>query len=242
MTDRVLVFDTTLRDGEQSPGASMTLEDKLMLAHQLERLKVDVIEAGFPMSSDGDFESVKIIAKEAESATIAGLARSSKGDIDRCWEAVQYAKHPRIHVFIATSDIHLKYKLKKTRKEVLKAACDAVSYAKSLCPNVEFSAEDATRSDLAYLRDVVEAVIDVGADVVNIPDTVGYTFPTEYGQTMRYLRENVPNIHKTILSVHCHNDLRWPIRSARFRTVPGRWNAPSTGSASGRATPRWKRS
>jgi 2-isopropylmalate synthase len=135
------------------------------------------------------------------------LARSSKGDIDRCWEAVQYAKNPRIHVFIATSDIHLKYKLKKTRKEVLKAACDAVSYAKSLCPNVEFSAEDATRSDLAYLRDVVEAVIEVGADVVNIPDTVGYTFPTEYGQTMRYLRENVPNIHKTILSVHCHNDL-----------------------------------
>ncbi len=207
MRDRVLVFDTTLRDGEQSPGASMTINDKLMLARQLERLKVDVIEAGFPISSDGDFESVRRIAKEAKTATIAGLARAGKMDIDRCWDAVRHAKKPRIHVFIATSDIHLKYKLKKTRREVLKAARDAVSYAKSLCPNVEFSAEDATRSDLPYLCEVVKAVIDEGADVVNIPDTVGYTFPSEYGQTIRYLRENVPNIDKTILSVHCHNDL-----------------------------------
>jgi 2-isopropylmalate synthase len=207
MTDRVLVFDTTLRDGEQSPGASMTISDKMMLARQLARLNVDVIEAGFPISSDGDFESVKRIAKEVKSVVIAGLARAGKGDIDRCWEAVRYAAKPRIHVFIATSDIHLKYKLKKTRKEVLKAARQAVAYAKSLCPNVEFSAEDATRSDLQYLCEVVEAVIDEGADVVNIPDTVGYTFPSEYGQTIRYLRENVPNINKTILSVHCHNDL-----------------------------------
>ena len=142
MTDRVLVFDTTLRDGEQSPGASMTISDKMMLARQLERLNVDVIEAGFPISSDGDFESVKRIAKEVRSVVIAGLARAGKGDIDRCWEAVRYAAKPRIHVFIATSDIHLKYKLKKTRKEVLKAARQAVAYAKSLCPNVEFSAED----------------------------------------------------------------------------------------------------
>ena len=207
MRDRVLVFDTTLRDGEQSPGASMTINDKLMLARQLERLKVDVIEAGFPISSDGDFESVRSIAKEAKTATIAGLARAGKMDIDRCWDAVRYAKKPRIHVFIATSDIHLKYKLKKTRKEVLKAAREAVAYAKSLCPDVEFSAEDATRSNLQYLCEVVQAVIEEGADVVNIPDTVGYTFPSEYGQTIRYLRENVPNIHKTVLSVHCHNDL-----------------------------------
>ena len=207
MTDRVLVFDTTLRDGEQSPGASMTINDKMMLARQLERLKVDVIEAGFPISSDGDFESVKSIAKEVRSVTIAGLARASKGDIDRCWDAVRHAAKPRIHVFIATSDIHLKYKLKKTRKEVLKAASQAVAYAKSLCPDVEFSAEDATRSNLSYLCDVVEAVIEAGANVVNIPDTVGYTFPSEYGETILYLRKNVPNIEKAILSVHCHNDL-----------------------------------
>ena len=207
MTDRVLVFDTTLRDGEQSPGASMTIEEKLMLAQQLERLRVDVIEAGFPISSDGDFESVRRIAEQVRTITIAGLARASKGDIDRCWEAVQHAAKPRIHVFLATSDIHLKYKLKKSREEILREAREAVAYAKSLCPDVEFSAEDATRSDLAYLCQVVEAVIDAGANVVNIPDTVGYTIPTEYAETIRHLRNHVPNIGKTILSVHCHNDL-----------------------------------
>jgi 2-isopropylmalate synthase len=207
MTDRVLVFDTTLRDGEQSPGASMTISDKLMLARQLERLKVDIIEAGFPISSDGDFESVRRIAQEVRSVSIAGLARAGKLDIDRCWEAVRGAAKPRIHVFIATSDIHLKYKLKKTRSQVLEAARSAVAYAKSLCPNVEFSAEDATRSDLKYLCQVIQAVIEEGADVVNIPDTVGYTFPTEYGHTIRYIKENVSNIAKAIISVHCHNDL-----------------------------------
>jgi 2-isopropylmalate synthase len=207
MTDRVLVFDTTLRDGEQSPGASMTIADKLMLAHQLERLRVDVIEAGFPISSDGDFESVRSIAEQVRTVTIAGLARASKGDIDRCWAAVQYAAKPRIHVFIATSDIHLKYKLKKSREEVLNDAKEAVVYAKSLCPDVEFSAEDSTRSDLSYLCKVVEAVIQAGANVVNIPDTVGYTIPTEYAERICYLRNHVPNIGKTILSVHCHNDL-----------------------------------
>lgn len=207
MTDRVLVFDTTLRDGEQSPGASMTIADKLMLAHQLERLRVDVIEAGFPISSDGDFESVRSIAEQIRSVTIAGLARSNKGDIDRCWAAVRNAAKPRIHVFIATSDIHLKYKLKKSREEVLNDAREAVIYARSLCPDVEFSAEDSTRSDLPYLCRVVEAVIDAGANVVNIPDTVGYTIPTEYAERILYLRDHVPNIGKTILSVHCHNDL-----------------------------------
>jgi 2-isopropylmalate synthase len=207
MTDRVLVFDTTLRDGEQSPGASMTIEDKLMLAHQLERLQVDVIEAGFPISSDGDFESVRRIAQEIRTVTIAGLARSNKGDIDRCWDAVQYAGKPRIHVFIATSDIHLKYKLRKSREDVLADARWAVKYAKSLCADVEFSAEDSTRSDLPFLCQVIEAVINAGANVVNIPDTVGYTIPTEYAERIRYIYKNVPNIDRTILSVHCHNDL-----------------------------------
>jgi 2-isopropylmalate synthase len=207
MIDRVLVFDTTLRDGEQSPGASMTISEKLMLAQQLERLRVDVIEAGFPISSEGDFESVRRIAEQIRTITIAGLARAKQLDIDRCWEAVRNAAKPRIHVFLATSDIHLKYKLKKTRDEVLKEAREAVAYAKSLCADVEFSAEDSTRSDLAYLCEVVEAVIDAGANVVNIPDTVGYTIPTEYAERIRYLRTHVSNIDKAILSVHCHNDL-----------------------------------
>jgi 2-isopropylmalate synthase len=207
MTERVLVFDTTLRDGEQSPGASMTISDKMMLAQQLERLRVDVIEAGFPKSSDGDFESVRSIAQRVRTITIAGLARAGKEDIDRCWEAVRHAAMPRIHVFLATSDIHLKYKLKKTRDEVLTEARQAVGYAKSLCRDVEFSAEDSTRSDMDYLCRVVEAVIDAGATVVNIPDTVGYTIPAEYAERIRYLRSHVPNIGKAVLSVHCHNDL-----------------------------------
>lgn len=207
MTDRVLVFDTTLRDGEQSPGASMTISEKMMLAKQLERLKVDVIEAGFPISSEGDFESVRRIAEEIRTVTIAGLARARQGDIDRCFEAVRHAAKPRIHVFLATSDIHLKYKLKKTREEVLKDSVEAVAYAKSLCPDVEFSAEDSTRSDLKFLAEVVEAVINAGANVVNVPDTVGYTTPTEYAKRIRYLFDNVSNIERTILSVHCHNDL-----------------------------------
>ena len=185
----------------------MTISEKLMLAAQLERLRVDVIEAGFPISSDGDFESVRSIAEKIRTITIAGLARASKGDIDRCWAAVRGAAKPRIHVFIATSDIHLKYKLKKSREEVLKEARQMVAYAKSLCPDVEFSAEDSTRSDLPYLCKVVEAVIEAGANVVNIPDTVGYTVPTEYAERISYLRSHVPNIGKTILSVHCHNDL-----------------------------------
>jgi 2-isopropylmalate synthase len=207
MTNRVLVFDTTLRDGEQSPGASMTIGDKMMLAQQLERLRVDIIEAGFPISSEGDFESVRSIAEKIRSVTIAGLARASKGDIDRCWEALRPAANPRIHVFLATSDIHLKYKLKKTRDEVLADAREAVAYARSLCADVEFSAEDSTRSDLPFLCRVVEAVIDAGATVVNIPDTVGYTIPNEYAERIQYLYSHVPNIGRAILSVHCHNDL-----------------------------------
>jgi 2-isopropylmalate synthase len=207
MDNRVYIFDTTLRDGEQSPGASMNIEEKLLLARQLERLRVDVIEAGFPISSDGDFESVKRIAEEVRTVTIAGLARAGKLDIDRCWEAVQYAAKPRIHTFIATSDIHLKYKLKKTREQVLQDAREAVRYARTLCPDVEFSAEDASRTDLDYLCSVLEAVIDAGARVVNIPDTVGYAIPAEFGERIKYLRGRVKNIDRAIMSVHCHNDL-----------------------------------
>jgi 2-isopropylmalate synthase len=207
MTDRVHIFDTTLRDGEQSPGASMNFEEKLLLARQLERLRVDVIEAGFPISSDGDFESVKRISQEIRTVTIAGLARAAKLDIDRCWEAVQYAAKPRIHTFIATSDIHLKYKLKKSREVVLCDAFEAVRYARSLCDDVEFSAEDASRTDIDFLCQVVEAVIEAGARVVNIPDTVGYAVPDEYGERIRALRTRVRNIDRAILSVHCHNDL-----------------------------------
>lgn len=207
MGNRVHIFDTTLRDGEQSPGASMDIEEKLLLAKQLERLKVDVIEAGFPISSEGDFESVKRVAEEVQTVTIAGLARANKMDIDRCWEAVRHSPKPRIHTFIATSDIHLKYKLKKTREEVLKDAREAVRYAKSLCPDVEFSAEDASRSNLDYLCAVLQAVIEEGATVVNIPDTVGYAIPEEFGSRIRYIRSKVSNLDSAILSVHCHNDL-----------------------------------
>ncbi len=207
MSDRVFIFDTTLRDGEQSPGASLNFEEKLLLARQLEKLHVDVIEAGFPISSDGDFESVSRIAEEIRTVSVAGLARASKLDIDRAWEALKHAAKPRIHTFIATSDIHLKHKLKKTREEVLEDARQAVLYARSLCDDVEFSAEDASRTDLDYLCQVVEAVIEAGANVVNIPDTVGYAIPLEYGNRIAYLRSHVKNIDKAILSVHCHNDL-----------------------------------
>ena len=207
MTNRVFIFDTTMRDGEQSPGASMTINEKLMLAEQLERLRVDVIEAGFPISSEGDFESVRSVAEKIRTLTVAGLARAVKGDIDRCWDAIRNAAKPRIHLFLATSDIHLTHKLKKTREEALEISREMVAYAKSLCPDVEYSAEDATRTDLAYLARVTEAVIDAGANVVNIPDTVGYTAPSEYAERIRYLYDHVPNIGRTILSVHCHNDL-----------------------------------
>jgi 2-isopropylmalate synthase len=207
MTERIFIFDTTLRDGEQSPGASMNIAEKLLLARQLEKLRVDVIEAGFPISSDGDFESVKRIAEEIRSVSIAGLARAAKIDIDRAWEALSKAAKPRIHTFIATSDIHLRHKLKKSREEVLNDAVQAVRYAKSLCGDVEFSAEDSSRTDRDYLCKVVEAVIEAGATVVNIPDTVGYAVPAEFGETIRYLYSHVPNIGKAVLSVHCHNDL-----------------------------------
>jgi len=207
MADRIIVFDTTLRDGEQSPGCSMNVDEKLKMARQLERLGVDVIEAGFPVASTGDFEAVRSIAGVVEHAVVAGLCRAVVSDIDRGWEAICEARKPRIHTFIATSDIHLAHKLKKTRNQVLREAVLAVTHAKSLCPDVEFSCEDASRSDINFLCEIIEAVIDAGAGVVNLPDTVGYAVPEEYGAMFASIRGRVPNIARAVLSAHCHNDL-----------------------------------
>lgn len=207
MSERVYIFDTTLRDGEQSPGVSLNVQEKLEIARQLARLNVDVIEAGFPVASPGDFAAVQAIAKEVKGPVIAGLARASLSDIDRAWEALQYAEKPRIHTFIATSDIHMKYKLQKSRDEVLAIAVKAVKHAKSYTHDVEFSAEDAFRSDLYFLCEVIQAVIEAGATVINIPDTVGYATPYEFGKFIADIRERVKDIGRIILSVHCHNDL-----------------------------------
>jgi 2-isopropylmalate synthase len=204
----IRIFDTTLRDGEQAPGNSMNIEEKLRIARQLQKLNVDVIEAGFPIASDGDFEAVKKVAQTIKGPEIAGLCRSSEKDIDRAWEALKYAGDKgRIHTFIATSDIHMKYKLQMEPAKVLASAVKAVKRAASYTPNVEFSCEDAVRTRLPFLAEVVEAVIAAGATTVNIPDTVGYTIPFEYFNIIKYLKDNVPNIDKAIISVHCHNDL-----------------------------------
>jgi 2-isopropylmalate synthase len=203
----VKIFDTTLRDGEQSPGATMTLEEKLRVAEQLAHLNVDIIEAGFPAASPGDLLSVKEIARCTRGVAIAGLARALISDIDAAWEAVRQAEQPVIHVFLATSEIHLKHKLKVSREEALQQIKTAVSHAYSLCPTIEFSAEDATRSDWDYLCTVVEAAIKAGASTINIPDTVGYTTPMEYEALFRYLQEHVPGIENVTLSAHCHDDL-----------------------------------
>jgi len=205
--ERILIFDTTLRDGEQSPGASLNIKEKLEVAEQLERLGVDIIEAGFPVSSPGDFEAVKEISRKVRKPVIAGLARATKKDIDICWEAIRYARSPRIHTFIATSDIHLKYKLRKSREEVLKEAVAAVRQARKFTDNVEFSAEDAVRTDPDFLCRVVEETIEAGATTINIPDTVGYALPEEFGRIVSMVIERVPNSHKATISVHCHNDL-----------------------------------
>ena len=204
----IKIFDTTLRDGEQAPGNSMNIEEKLRIAKQLQKLNIDVIEAGFPIASDGDFEAVKKIAQTIKGPQIAGLCRSSDKDIDRAWEALKYAgERGRIHTFIATSDIHMKYKLKMEPGRVLEAAVKAVKRAAAYTPNVEFSCEDAVRTRLPFLAEVVEAVIAAGATTVNIPDTVGYTVPFEYYNIIKYLKDNVPNIEQAVISVHCHNDL-----------------------------------
>src|SRR4029453_3821554 len=205
--DRIAIFDTTLRDGEQAPGFSMNVEEKLKMARQLERLQVDVVEAGFPIASEGDFEAVKKISAEIRSVTIAGLARAVPADIGRCWQALENAARPRIHTFLATSDIHLKYKFNKTRGEALDVAVRAVERARKLGDEVEFSAEDAGRTEINYLCTVFDAVIDAGATIVNVPDTVGYQTPAEYGQLIRTLRERLKNAERITISTHCHDDL-----------------------------------
>ncbi|MFH1537808.1 MAG: 2-isopropylmalate synthase [bacterium] len=205
--ERIIIFDTTLRDGEQSPGATMNAEEKVRVAQQLARLNVDVIEAGFPVSSPGDFEAVEAIAKNVEGPVICGLARTDRDDIDRAWMAVQHAAKARIHTFVATSEVHMKKKLNKTPKQVMGMAVSGVKYAKQFTDDVEFSPEDAVRSKFDFLCEVVEKAIDAGATTVNIPDTVGYSTPAEFGELIRRLIKNVPNSKKAIISVHCHNDL-----------------------------------
>ncbi|MDF1580363.1 MAG: 2-isopropylmalate synthase [Desulfuromonadales bacterium] len=205
---RIKIFDTTLRDGEQSPGASMNIEEKLRIAHELEKMNVDIIEAGFPIASIGDFEAVRKVAQTIKGPEIAGLCRSNFKDIDRAWEALQYAgERGRIHTFIATSDIHMERKLQMAPEQVLETAVAAVKHAVSYTPNVEFSCEDAVRTRLPFLARMVEAVITAGATTVNIPDTVGYAMPFEFFNIIKYLKDNVPNINNAVISVHCHNDL-----------------------------------
>jgi 2-isopropylmalate synthase len=205
--DKVIIFDTTLRDGEQAAGGNLNAREKLEIAKQLEKLNVDVIEAGFPMSSPGDFAAVRMIAQEVRRPTICGLARAHKDDIDRAWEAVKEAAHPRIHVFLSASDVHLVYQLKKSREEVLETARAMVARAKTYCPDIEFSPMDASRTEPEYMYKILEAVIDAGATTVNIPDTVGYAIPGEFGKLIQGIVENVPNIDRAVISVHCHNDL-----------------------------------
>jgi 2-isopropylmalate synthase len=207
MSERVLIFDTTLRDGEQSPGASMNRQEKMQIARQLERLGVDIIEAGFPASSEGDRESVAAIAKEIKKARVVGLARSNALDIDTAWKAVEGAEIPGIHTFLATSEIHMRHKLQMSPQEVIDLAGDAVRLARSYSDWVEFSCEDATRSDPAFIVQVIQTAVDEGAGTINIPDTVGYAYPDEMADLIKYVRANVRGIENVILSVHCHNDL-----------------------------------
>jgi 2-isopropylmalate synthase len=203
----VKIFDTTLRDGEQSPGVNLNQLEKLEIAKQLERFGVDMLEAGFPASSQGDFEAVRAIARSMKNVSVAGMARAVKSDIDISWDALKDAQEPRLHIVLATSPIHMQYKLNKTPEEVIELAVNMVSYAAKKFPHVEWTAEDASRSDLDFLVRIIEKVIDAGATVIMLPDTVGYSTPEEYGYLFRYVKENVRNIHKVSLSAHCHNDL-----------------------------------
>ena len=217
----IVVFDTTLRDGEQSPGASMNLQEKLEVARALVDLGVDVIEAGFPIASPGDFEAVREIAKLVKGSTVCGLARCVNGDIDRAWEALKEAEDPRIHVFLATSAIHREFKLRMSQEEIIARAVGGVKRAKGYCSNIEFSPEDACRTEIDFLCKVVEATIDAGATTINIPDTVGYTTPTEMTKRIRTLYERVPNIEKAVISIHCHNDLGMAVANSLAAIVAG---------------------
>jgi len=205
--NRVYIFDTTLRDGEQVPGCQLTTPEKIEIARELEELGVDIIEAGFPISSPGDFQSVVEISRSVTYPTVCALTRANRGDIDVAVESLRYAKRPRIHTGIGSSDMHIKHKFNSTREDILARAVDAVKYAKQFVEDIEFYAEDAGRADIEYLAKMIEAVIAAGATVVNIPDTNGYCLPNQYGEKIRYLKENVQNIDKAIISAHCHNDL-----------------------------------
>ena len=207
MSKKIIIFDTTLRDGEQSPGASLTTQEKLIIAKQLAKLGVDIIEAGFPISSEGDFESVKLIAQTVRGPTICGLARTTKEDIKRAWEAVKYAEKPRIHTFIATSQVHIEKKLRKSKEEVLEMVTEAIEYAKSLCDDIEFSPEDAARTDIDYMCEVVRTAILAGATTINIPDTVGYAEPEEFGKRIKAVFDKIKEAKDVVISIHCHNDL-----------------------------------
>jgi 2-isopropylmalate synthase len=221
MRERIIIFDTTLRDGEQSPGASMDTRAKVEVARQLERLGVDVIEAGFPISSPGDLEAVRAVSAAVSKPIVAGLARSVAGDIDAAAKAVEKAKKPRIHVFLATSKIHMRYKLKKAEEEILRLAVESVKYAKKFVDDVEFSPEDASRTELNFLAQVFDAVVDAGALTVNIPDTVGYAVRDEFGSVIKHLHENTRNGRKAVISVHCHNDLGLAVANSLEAIVNG---------------------
>jgi len=212
--DKIIIFDTTLRDGEQAPGASLNQKEKLEIAHELAQLGVDIIEAGFPISSEGDFAAVKAVAKIIKGPVICALARAIEKDIDAAYQAVKFSKRPRIHVFLATSKIHMQYKLKKAEDEILCLAVASVKYAKKYCSNIEFSPEDASRTEREFLFKVVESVIEAGATTVNIPDTVGYADAVEFGNLIKEIKENVPNIDKAVISVHCHDDLGLAVASS----------------------------
>lgn len=207
MARRIFIFDTTLRDGAQSPGVGLSVQEKLEIAKQLARLNVDVIEAGFPASSPGEFEAVRTVAEKISGPAIAGLARVALSDIDSCWEAVKASKRPRIHTFIATSDVHMKYKLRMTPEQVLDAVDRGVRHARHYCQDVEFSPEDASRTDLGFLLQVIAVAVKAGAQVINIPDTVGFAIPEEFGRFIKSIIDGVPGMDQTVLSVHCHNDL-----------------------------------
>jgi len=219
-SEQVLIFDTTLRDGEQSPGCSMDTDEKLAIAHQLERLGVDIIEAGFPIASHGDFEAVHRVASEIRGSRIAALARCVRNDIDTAAEALKGAARPRIHTFLATSDIHLAFKLKMSRQDALRTARECVAHARSLCDDIEFSPEDATRSDPDFLCEVLQAAVDSGATTLNIPDTVGYTMPEEYGRLIRKIRETIKG-ENLIISSHCHNDLGMAVANSLAAVAAG---------------------
>ncbi len=221
MQQKIHIFDTTLRDGEQSPGAKLNTDQKVELAKQLEKLGVDVIEAGFPISSPGDFKSVEKVAKTLKNSVVCGLTRALKQDIDCAYEATKHAKYPRIHTGIGSSDVHIKYKFNSTREKILKQGIEAVKYAKKYVDDVEFYAEDAGRADNRYLAQMITEMIKAGATVVNIPDTTGYCLPEDFGLKIKYLFENVPNIHQARVSVHCHNDLGMATANTIFGIING---------------------